>query len=358
MMRFWTFVMVLAVGGVLAQQNPVGPAQSPSRPQTQASLCVLLFEAGRPEAALPACERAVRDAPSAENLYLLARVQSELNRFTAAIENLRRSITLNSGFVPSYVALAQVHVRQYLLAENREAARHLLDQGLNILREAERVNSRYAPIFATRGTIFVYQNRLDQAVEALNRSLAISNEPVVRALLADVLIRQGRWDEALKNYEEAVQAAPNNAGLRVKFGSLLLLRGSVDRAIEHLDRAVVLAPGNAEAWLRRGDAYFERRDWQQAGVSYQQAVALSPVRFPDAYVGLGQVSLELQDFQKARFNFSKAVALERNNPVYRFWLCRANELLGDRAGARAQCEQALRLRPDFREAQEILNRLR
>lgn len=357
-MRFWMFVVVLAVGGVLAQQNPARPAQSPTRPQTQASLCVLLFEAGRPEAALTACERAVRDAPTAENLFLLGRVQSELNRFTAAIENLRRSITLDSGFVHSYVALAQVYVRQYLLAENREASRNLLDQGLGILREAERVNSRYAPIFSTRGTILAYQNRLDQAIEAINRSLAINNEPVVRALLADIQIRQGRWDEALKNYEEAVQAAPNNAGLRVRYGSLLLLRGNVDQAIKHLDKAVVLAPGSAEAWLRRGDAHFERRNWQQAGVSYQQTVALSPVRFPDAYVGLGQVFIKLGDFQKARFNFTKAVALESNNPVYRFWLCRANELLGDRAGARTQCEHALRLRPDFREAQEILNRLR
>lgn len=357
-MRFWFFVMVLVTGGVLGQQNPAQPAQPSSRPQTQASLCALLYDAGRPEAALTACERAVKDAPSAENLYLLARVQSELNRFTAAIENLRRSITLNSSFIQSYVALAQVYVRQYLLAENREASKSLLDQALNILREAERVNPRYAPIYATRGTVLAYQNRLDQAVESINRSLAIKDEPIVRALLADIYIRQGKWDEALKNYDDAVKAAPKNSSLRVKYGSLLLLRGNVDLAVEHLDQAVILTPGNAEAWLRRGDAYYEKKDWQQAGVSYQQTVALSPVRFPDAYIGLGQVLIELKDFQKARFNFTKAVALERDNPVYRFWLCRANELLGDKDGARAQCEQALKLRPDFREAQEVLNRLK
>ena len=354
-MRFWFFVLALSVGSTLAQQSP---AQPTPRPQTQASLCALLYEAGRPEAALPACERAVRDAPSAENLYLLARVQSELNRFTAATENLRRSITLNSSFVQSYVALAQVYVRQYLLSENREAAKGLLDQALSILREAERVNSRYAPIYATRGTVLAYQNKLEQALEAINRSLAIKDEPVVRALMADIYIRQGKWDEALKHYDEAVRAAPKNSSLRVKYGSLLLLRGNVDLAIEHLDQAVILSPGNAEAWLRRGDAYYEKKDWQQAGVSYQQTVALSPVRYPDAYIGLGQVLLELKDYQKARFNFTKAVALEQDNPVYRFWLCRANELLGDKAGARAQCEHALRLRPDFKEAQDVLNRLK
>lgn len=82
------------------------------------------------------------------------------------------------------------------------------------------------------------------------------------------------------------------------------------------------------------------------------------MRYPDAYIGLGQVLIELKDYQKARFNFTKAVALEQDNPVYRFWLCRANELLGDKAGAKAQCEQALKLRPDFKEAQDVLNRLK
>ncbi|WP_027883226.1 tetratricopeptide repeat protein [Meiothermus rufus] len=354
-MRFWFFAVALVAGGVLAQQNP---AQPPSRPQTQASLCALLFDAGRPEAALPACERAVRDAPSAENLYLLARVQSELGRFTAAIENLRRSITLNSSYIQSYVALAQVYMRQYLLSENREAAKGLLDQALSALREAERVNPKYAPIYATRGAVLAYQNRLDQAIESIQRSLVLKDEPVVRALLADIYIRQGKWEEALKHYDEAVKAAPKNASLRIKYGSLLLLRGNVDQAIEQLDQAVVLSPGNAEAWLRRGDAYYEKKEWQQAGVSYQQTIALSPVRFPDAYAGLGQVFIEMKDYQKARFNFTKAVALDGNNPLYRYWLCRANELLGDKAGAQTQCEQALRLRPDFKEAQEVLNRLK
>lgn len=354
-MRFWLFVLALSVGTAVAQQNPTQPAP---KPQTQANLCLLLYEAGRPEAALPACERAVKDAPSAENLYLLARVQSDLNRFTAAIENLRRSITLNSSYIQSYVALAQVYVRQYLLSESREASKGLLDQALSVLREAERVNAKYAPIYATRGTVLAYQNKLDQAVESINRSLALKDEPVVRALLADIYIRQGKWDEALKHYDEAVKAAPKNPSLRIKYGSLLLLRGNVDLAIEHLDQAVILSPGNAEAWLRRGDAYYEKKDWQQAGVSYQQTVALSPVRYPDAYIGLGQVLIELKDYQKARFNFTKAVALEQNNPVYRYWLCRANELLGDKAGAKEQCEQALKLRPDLKEAQDILNRLK
>jgi tetratricopeptide (TPR) repeat protein len=332
-------------------------AQSPT-PQRQSALCLLLFDAGRMDAALKACEAATKESATPQNLYLLARVQSEFNLFTASIDNLRLCTRNNSTFVQCYVALSQVYVRQYLLSENRDAARGLLDQAFNTLREAEKANPKYPPVYYNRGLVLAYQGRLDPAVDSINRSLALKNDAIVRASLADIYVRQAKWDDAIKNYEDAIKLDPKNANLRVKFGSLLLIRGNADQALSHLDQAVILSPGNPEAWLRRGDAYFERKDWQQSGVSYQQVIALSPIRYPDAYVGLGQVLIETKDYPKAKFNFTKAVALEDTNPIFRTWLCRANELVGDTSGAKAQCQEALRLKPNLREAQEILGRLK
>ena len=354
----WSVWALLSVA--LAQQptTPAQPAQPAPAGQTQANLCVLLSQSSRYDAALTACERAVKENPSSENLYLLGTVQSELGRYTPAIENLRRSIGLNSSFVQAYVALSRVYIRQYQFSDNRTAATGQLEQALNVLREAERVNPRYAPTFATRAVVLGYLGRNDQAIDAFNRSLAIKDEPLVRASLADLYAGQSKWDDAIKNYDLAIKAAPNNGSLRVRYGSLLVVRGEIDKAITHLDQAVILSPGNAEAWLRRGDAYYEKKDWQQAGVSYNQTVALSPVRFPDAYIGLGLVFIELKDFPKAKFNFTKAVALDNDNANYRFALCRANMLVGDKAGAKTQCERAVALRPDFPQAKEVLDQLR
>lgn len=340
----------------LAQTQPPAPTPPPKAQPKPLEVCAVLYDAGRMEAALKACEKAVADTPSSDALYLLARVQSELQLFTAAIDNLRASIKLNATYVQSYVALAQVYTKQYLLADNRDASKGLLDQALSTLKEAERANPKYAPIYAARGIVYAYQNKFDPAIDALGKSLALKEDPQVRASMAEVLLRQGKVDEALKNYDDAVKAAPNSAVLRVKYGSLLLLRGDVDSAVTHLDQAVVLSPGNAEAWLQRGDAYFAKKDWKQAGLSYEQAAALAPVRYPDAYLGLGKVMLELKDYQKAKYNFTKAVALEKDNPSYRYWLGHSNELLGDKMGAKTQCDEALRLKPDLKEAQDCSSR--
>lgn len=353
-MRFWFMVMVLAGAGAIAQQTPPAAPKS----QSKASVCAVLYEAGRFETALKSCEKAVKENPTPEAYNLLARVQSELSLFTPATDNYKAAIKLSSTYVQAYVGLSQVYVRQYLLSENRETAKPLLEQALSILKEAERVNAKYAPIYATKGLILAYQGKMDQSIESMNKSLLLKDDPVVRASLADIYARQGKMDEALKNYDEAVKAAPQNSALRIKYGSLLLLKGDVDGAISHLDEAVVLSPGSAEAWLRRGDAYYEKKDWKQSGVSYEQTVALAPVRFPDAYWGLGLVYIELGDYKKAKFNLTKAVALENSNPVFRYWLGRANELVGDKAGAKTQCELALKLRPQYKEAQDCLDRVK
>ena len=357
-LALWLGVFLLA--GLAQAQTPPAPSPTPQpAPKAQPKpleLCAVLFDAGRMEAALKACERAVQNNPTTESLYLLARTQAELQLFTPAVDNLRQSIKLNATFVQSYVALAQIYTKQYLLADNRDNARGMLDQALSTLKEAERANAKYAPLYATRGLVYAYQNKFDLAIDSLNKSLALKDDPLVRASMADVYLRQGKVDEALKNYDDAVKASPNSALLRVKYGSLLLVRGDVDAAVSHLDQAVQLSPGNAEAWLRRGDAYSEKKDWKQAGVSYEQTVALAPVRYPDAYMGLGQVLLELKDYQKAKYNFTKAVALEKDNAPYRYWLGHANELLGDKVGAKTQCDEALRLKPDFKEAQDCSSR--
>lgn len=351
-MRFWLILLAFTGAWAVAQTPPAPKTQS------QANLCAVLYEAGRYETALKSCEKAIKENPTPEAYNLLARVQAELSLFTASIDNYKAAIKLNSTFVQAYVGLSQVYVRQYLLSDNRETAKPLLDQALSVLKEAERANAKYAPIFATKGLILAYQGKTDQAIESMNKSLSLKDDPVVRASLADIYARQGKMDEALKNYDEAVKAAPKNSGLRIKYGSLLLLKGDVDGAISHLDEAVVLSPGSAEAWLRRGDAYYEKKDWKQSGVSYEQTVALAPVRFPDAYWGLGLVYIELGDYKKAKFNLTKAVALEDNNPVFRYWLGRANELAGDKAGAKTQCEIALKLRPQYKEAQDCIDRVK
>lgn len=346
---------LLALGGLgFAQGTTTSPTAKPK--QSDLALCAVLYKAGRFESALKPCERAAKANPSAEIVDFLARTQSELGRFTSAIENFKLAIHTDSSFVQSYVGLARVYIRQYLTAEDREAAKGYLDQAIGALREAEQVNSKYAPTFATRALVQTYQQKYDFATESYKKSLALTDEPGVRANLGDLYARSGNVDEALRQYDLVIKSSPKEVSFRIRYGSLLLLSGDVAKAVVQLDTAVDLRPGNAEAWYRRGDAYFIKKDWNQAGVSYSQAVALAPARYPGAYLGLGRTYFELGDGKKAKFNLSKAVVLDSESPEAHYWLGRSNEMLGDKKGAVAQCGLTVKLFPNYPDAAECVSR--
>ena len=114
---------------------------------------------------------------------------------------------------------------------------------------------------------------------------------------------------------------------------------------------------DAEGWYTLGQAYFVLGRHKEAGVALENAVALAPLRFPVAYYYLGQIYLALGDAQKAKSRLTVAVRLEPKRAEYRYQLCLANEKLGDKEGARYQCQEALKLKPGYREAEEVLKRL-
>jgi tetratricopeptide (TPR) repeat protein len=361
-MRHGWIAMVVGAGLVWAQGSTPAAAQ-----QSQSlGLCVQFYSAKRYDTAKGLCERAVREQPTnGDALLWLARTQLKLGQVTAAIENLRLSIRQNAANVSAYIALAQAHIDQYRLSENRDSptARASLDQALNTLREAERVRPNYAATFLNRGVVLALQGQYDsaqydRAVEALKKAQSLEDNAISRSTLADVYLAQGKPEEALKTYADAVLKFPRDLDLRTRYGSLLLVSNRCAEAVENFTQASILAPGDAEVYVLTGQAQFCLKNWKLSGVAFENAVALAPARYPDAYFSLGRVYVEIGDWAKARFNFTKAVALTPKSADYRYWLGRSWESTGDKAAARNNYEEALKLRPDFPEAREALARVR
>lgn len=65
----------------------------------------------------------------------------------------------------------------------------------------------------------VERGALDQASAILEKSLSFAgNQPDYRAFLAALLQRQNRHEEAIKNYQFVVQAAPSNGVWLMGYG--------------------------------------------------------------------------------------------------------------------------------------------
>ena len=354
-MRWFLLSLGLLATSVLAQTPPPPPGQVQ---QDSLRMGVQLYALGRYEAALAFFERAVRENPqNPDALYWLARAQLKMGLLNPALENAKGLVAKNPRYTGGYMVLAEAYVALYRAAEDREKGKVHLEQALSVLRDAERINPRYATIFAQRGLVYAFLGQMDKAEEAFKRALALEDTPEVRSALAEVYLATGRLDEALEQYAKAVGLAPKNLDLRVRYASALLLKGRPEAAAQVLEEGHKLKPLDAEGWYTLGQAYLALGRAKEAGVALENAVALAPLRFPAAYYYLGQVYLALGEHEKARGRLTVAVRLEPKRAEYRYLLCLANERLGDKEGARYQCQEALKLKPGYKEAEEVLRRL-
>ena len=85
---------------------------------------------------------------------------------------------------------------------------------------------------------------------------------------------QGRFDWAIRDYDLAVDLAPDNAGLFNDRGNAYDDKGQYERAILSYDQAIILDPAFALAYINRGWAYKKLGQGEWALRDYRKAHAL------------------------------------------------------------------------------------
>ncbi len=72
------------------------------------------------------------------------------------------------------------------------------------------------------------------------------------------MAKRGRFDEAITEYEKALQIRPEDAGARTKLGIILAERGRLDEAITHFQKALEIKPDDPNTGNNLGVARSQR----------------------------------------------------------------------------------------------------
>ena len=149
----------------------------------------------------------------------------------------------------------------------------------------------YAPFFTTRGSEDERtNNELRRAELTLLDALEKRPSPVVHHALGQVYLAKRQFDSAIKEFDEALKADPNNAVLHSDLGAAWLEKGKIDRSktepgknvealarsLEHLDRALELNPNLAEALFNRGIVHQQLQLWPDAERDWQEYLKKDP----------------------------------------------------------------------------------
>ena len=160
---------------------------------------------------------------------------------------------------------------------------------------------------------------------------------------------EGRLDEAIGHYREAVRIRPDYAEGHSNLGLALSARGRDEEAMAHYRMALQSEPGNAVVHNNLGVALAHVGRLEEAVEQYQLASRLDP-GYLDPALNLGFALLRLGRFPGAMASYERAIRLRPDNANAENGLGLALAGAGRPAEAVGHYRNALRANPAYAEA--------
>jgi protein O-mannosyl-transferase len=196
------------------------------------------------------------------------------------------------------------------------------------------------------GLALASEGRADEAIAEYREAVRIlPGYTEARNNLGIALTQAGRWEEAIPEYEEAARLDPASGRTRYNLGNALLHLGRPDEAIAAYGEALRLSPGNPSIEYNLGLACARAGRLPEAIAAYRRALELRP-GFADALFSLGRALARTGDWTQALACYEEAAAAGYSGAPLEYGQAQALAQLGRPGDALPHLEAAVRQAPD------------
>ncbi|MEW4529757.1 tetratricopeptide repeat protein [Maioricimonas sp. JC845] len=195
-------------------------------------------------------------------------------------------------------------------AGDPERALELYDAALE--REPHPPMSVY--VLHNRGRVLIQLGRVEQALPDINLAIdqAEGKLPTGFMLRGICHRKQGRLEDALADFDQALQIDPDFADALNNRGLVRLMQNDLDAAEADFNRAIALRPDLAEPYANRGVVYRRRNRFDKAIADYTRALKRDP-RHLDARYNRGLALAATGQPADAVDDFSTILQLDPTN---------------------------------------------
>ncbi len=295
------------------------------------------------------------DPNSAQLHYLAGLAFFDSNRNAEALPELQKAIEIDPQVIKPHEVLAfvleQTGKRQEAEQQWHEAlaidpkstialeglSHDLLDRNAYIdvvvlLRSAPRTEKLTINLARALGNM----NMLDEARDALTEALSAhpSSLPLSSALIV-VLVKQVRYEEAIKLAQHIADVNPANSDAVVQLFRILVLTNHINAARPIGPKLLAARPHDPEVLYLNGIVLRAVGDYPGAKNLLEKSVATDPSS-PNSHYELGMVDVFLKEWAPARQELEKAIAMGAKEPQAHYQLALALRGLGESDLARKE----------------------
>jgi tetratricopeptide (TPR) repeat protein/peroxiredoxin len=174
----------------------------------------------------------------------------------------------------------------YLIQQKTAAAREAFEH-------ATKLHPSYPDTLANAwnnlGLLATREGRTDEAIRCFREAVRLSPDHLIALVnLANGYRLQKDWTEARKTFERALAASPADADANYGLGMVFAQADDAVRAFDYLQRALKSRPDYPEALNNLGILYLRTRRRDEAVSTFEQCIRVAPV-FDQAYLNLARV---------------------------------------------------------------------
>ena len=293
--------------GLLQSAGPEGKAAgerelqkavdlNPKDPSAHVALAGMLARSGNLQGAEQQAEAGVKAAP--ENLQsriVLAELYIKDNNQAKAEQTLLQTVQdMPDKDQPAGILLSYYNQT------------HQIPKAESVFADLYSKHPKSIPIGIQYSRVLVINNKYDQAASLLkDLSKTNANNPQIQRLNADVLLHNGKPNDALTLLQKAVGNAPDDISLRLLLAQTASGLGKTDLVETNLRDASRLDPRNLDASRGLASLALSRGDMEQLGQLADKMIAAHP-EAADGYLWRGTVAARHQQLDSAEKDFESA----------------------------------------------------
>jgi tetratricopeptide (TPR) repeat protein len=227
-----------------------------------------------------------------------------------------------------------------------------LKEALNILSEAEKMDSRSVELVLTKAAIFSQLRDSKRAVRYFREALELAeseDRDEIYLDLASELEQLRDFSGAIEILEEAMRQNPKNEGALYELAFCFDQLGDYNRAVQSYTDFLDENPYSFTAWYNLGNTFSKAEKFADALNAYDYCVAINP-EFPPAYFNMGNAHLTLEQYRESIECFMKCIELDGDDALTYCYLGEAYEQLEELDLAWDYYQKSLTLAPNLAEA--------